>query len=88
MAIQWDPAKATSNFRKHGVRFADAVSALEDERTISVRDETEEEERWITIGTDSLARILVSVYTWRDQHMRLISARPATPRESRQYEGD
>ena len=28
-----------SNFRKHGVRFADAVSALEDERAISIRDE-------------------------------------------------
>jgi uncharacterized DUF497 family protein len=72
MAIQWDPAKATSNLRKHGVRFADAVSALEDEHAISVRDEAEEEERWITIGMDCLARILVVVYTWRDEHIRLI----------------
>jgi len=88
MSIQWDTGKATSNLRKHGVRFADAVSALEDERAISVRDETEEEERWITIGTDSLARILVIVYTWRDEDMRLISARPASPSERRQYEED
>lgn len=88
MAIQWDTAKATSNLRKHGVSFADAVSAMEDERAISVRDDTEEEERWITIGMDCLARVLVVVYAWRDEHMRLISARPATPRESRQYEED
>jgi uncharacterized DUF497 family protein len=88
MSIQWDTGKAISNLRKHGVRFADAVSALEDERAISVRDETEEEERWITIGTDSLARILVIVYTWRDEDMRLISARPASPSERRQYEED
>jgi len=41
--------------------FADAVIALEDERAISVRDERANEERWITIGMDSLGRILVVV---------------------------
>ena len=86
MAAQWDPAKARANFRKHGIRFADAVTALEDEWAISIRDESEEEDRWITIGMDSLARILVVVYTWREEHIRLISARPATRRESRQYQ--
>ena len=83
---EWDTAKAKANLRKHGVRFADAVTALEDERAISIRDETLEEERWITIGMDSLARILVVVYTWRDEQIRLISARLATRKESRQYE--
>jgi uncharacterized DUF497 family protein len=52
---------------------------------ISVRDDGEDEERWITIGMDSLARILVVVYTWREERIRLISARPATPGEARQY---
>jgi uncharacterized DUF497 family protein len=86
MAAQWDPAKARANLRKHGVRFADAVTALEDERAISIRDESEDEDRWITIGMDSLARIPVVVYTWREGQIRLISARPATNRESREYE--
>lgn len=86
MAAQWDPAKARANLRKHGVRFADAVTALEDERAISVRDESGDEDRWITIGMDSLARVLVVVYTWRGEDVRLISARPATPRECRQYQ--
>jgi uncharacterized DUF497 family protein len=62
------------------------VTALEDESAISVRDEREDEERWITIGMDSLARILVVVYTWRKEQIRLISARLATRTESRQYE--
>jgi len=35
MAAEWDPAKAKANLRKHGVRFADAVTALEDEHGIS-----------------------------------------------------
>ena len=86
MAPQWDPAKARTNLRKHGVRFADAVTALEDEKAISIRDEDEDEDRWVAIGMDSLARILVVVFTWRDEEVRMISARPATRRESRQYQ--
>ena len=87
MAVEWDPAKARANLRKHGISFADAVTALEDESAISVRDESQDEERWITVGMDSLARILVVVYTWRKEQIRLISARLATRTESRQYEG-
>ena len=56
MAVECDPAKARANLRKHLVRFADAVTALEDASAISVRDERGNEERWITIGMDSLAR--------------------------------
>ena len=49
METEWDPAKARANLHKHGVRFADAVIALEDPRAISVRDEMDREERWITM---------------------------------------
>ena len=84
--VEWDPAKARANLRKHGVRFADAVTALEDPNAISVRDERSDEERWISVGLDSLARVLVTVYTWRGERIRLISARPATRRETQQYE--
>jgi uncharacterized DUF497 family protein len=72
MEAEWNPAKARTNLLKHGVRFADAVTALEDARAISVRDEGPDEERWISIGMDSLGRILVVVYTWRDERVRLI----------------
>ena len=47
---------------------------------------SEEEERWITLGRDVLGRLLVVVYTWRGESVRLISARPATVRETTQYE--
>jgi uncharacterized DUF497 family protein len=50
MEAEWDPAKAKANLRKHRIRFADAVTALEDARAISVRDESAEEERWIKHG--------------------------------------
>jgi uncharacterized DUF497 family protein len=83
---EWDPDKAKANFTKHRIHFADAVSVLEDDLALTIRDPvSEEEERWITLGMDSLGRILVVVYIWRSERPRLISARLATPQERRQY---
>jgi uncharacterized DUF497 family protein len=84
---QWDDEKAQSNYRKHGVEFADAVSALADDYAITIEDDYPDEERFVTIGTDALGRVLVVVFTWRGESIRIISARKATPSERRQYEG-
>jgi uncharacterized protein len=85
--FEWDPGKAATNFAKHGIHFADAVTVLEDVLALTMLDvHDEREERWITLGMDALGRILVVVYTWRGQAIRAISARPATSRERRQYE--
>jgi uncharacterized protein len=87
VSYEWDPAKARVNFAKHGVRFADAVTALEDDLALTMRDPaSDEEERWITLGRNSLGRLIVVVYTWRRENVRLISARSATAREKSQYE--
>ena len=87
MSYEWDSDKARANLIKHYIRFADAVIALEDERALTIRDiSSEEEERWVTLGMDAYGRVLVVVYTWRAETIRLISARLATQRERRQYE--
>jgi uncharacterized DUF497 family protein len=87
VAYEWDSNKARLNLEKHGVDFADATAVLEDERALTLRDPyPEDEERWITLGLDSLGRMLVVVYTWRGDQIRLISARPATARERSRYE--
>jgi len=85
--IEWGPEKARANLQKHGVDFADAATALDDEQALTVSDDTAAEERYVTIGADALGRMLVVVYTWRGERVRLISARKATRRERRQYEG-
>ncbi len=85
--FEWASKKAHSNLQKHGIDFADAVSVLEDERAITIRDEFYDEERFVTIGMDVLGRILVIVYTWRRDRIRLISARKATAKEINQYRG-
>ena len=87
MEVVWDPAKALANGRKHGVDFADAVAVFEDDQAITIQDESSEEERFITIGMDAFARVLVVVYTWRNERIRLISARKAIRHERTQYEG-
>ena len=87
MQVEWDPRKARLNARKHGVALADAVAVLEDETALTMRGPfPEDEERWITLGLDALGRVLVVVYTWRGECVRLISARRATRRERRRYE--
>jgi uncharacterized DUF497 family protein len=84
--FEWDPKKAAGNFRKHGVRFADAVSVFEDEQALTVADDADDERRWVTIGADGMGRIVVVVYTWRGERVRIISARWATRREREQYQ--
>jgi len=84
--VEWDADKAAANLRKHRVDFADAATVLEDEAALTVPDDDPDESRWVTLGMDALGRILVVVYTWREEQVRLISARNANPSERRQYE--
>jgi uncharacterized DUF497 family protein len=86
MTFEWDPDKAHSNLEKHGISFADAVEVLSDHYAITIEDQTSEEQRHITIGLDAIGRILVVVYTWRGDSIRIISARKTTARERAQYE--
>jgi uncharacterized DUF497 family protein len=84
--VEWDPRKAAANLKKHGVDFADAALVLYDDRADTIRDDEAGQERYVTIGMDPAMRVLVVVYTWRENRPRLISAREATARERNQYE--
>ncbi len=87
MEFEWDKAKATQNQRKHGVSFADTFGVFEDPNAITLQQKVREEERHVTIGLDAFGRLLVVVYTWRGERIRIISARKATKSEVSQYEG-
>jgi uncharacterized protein len=81
LEFDWDPIKAVGNLRKHGARFAEAVTVFEDHAALTMRDDDPEEERFLALGMGSLGRILVVVYTVRSDRIRIISARKATRRE-------
>lgn len=86
MEFDFDPAKARSNIRKHGVSFAHAEQALRDELAVTVEDpDAVGEQRFVTLGMDALGRVLVVVHTQREERTRVISARKASRSESEQY---
>lgn len=84
--IEFDPEKAKSNRRKHGVTFAQAEEALCDPMALTIEDSyTHGEQRFVTLGMDAIGRVLVVVHTPRGDAVRIISARKASPGESENY---
>jgi|PersoiStandDraft_1058852.scaffolds.fasta_scaffold24186_2 uncharacterized DUF497 family protein len=88
MNIEFDPKKASSNLKKHGVSFAEAASVLLDAMALVREDsDAEGEARFLVVGTSDAGHMLTVCYTLiGDEAIRLISARPATKNERRQYE--
>ena len=87
MRFQFDPKKAATNLRRHGVSFADAEGVFLDPLAIHQPDpDAEGEERFIAVGLGSAGNVLVVVYTLRGEEIRLISARRAARREVKDYE--
>jgi uncharacterized DUF497 family protein len=89
LRFTWDARKAAANLRKHGVSFEEAATAFGDPLSITVPDpdHSAEEERYVLLGMSENQRHLVVVHLERARdEYRLISARPATRRERRQYE--
>ena len=93
--FEWDLGKAIQNIRKHKISFERAATIFLDPNAISIFDKehSQEEERWITLGIDSNGILLVICHTYQVIDMasikiRVISARKATKKEQKQYEGN
>jgi len=87
MEIRWDPQKAEANFRKHKIRFSDAESVLFDPMALTIEDQIiDQEQRFLSVGSDATGRVLVIVYTYYGDTIRIVSARKATPKERKNYE--
>ena len=86
MKIEFDPKKAAINLKKHGVSFDEAATCLLDDQALVQEDyDAENENRWILIGMSNQARLLVVIYTTREEAIRLISARKPTQKEENYY---
>ena len=89
MGFEWDEAsKAGANFRKHGVRMPEAIPVFDDPYAITITDDESDsdEQRFVTLGIGAAGRLLVVVYTWRGENIRIISARLADTHEREEYE--
>jgi uncharacterized DUF497 family protein len=89
--FEWSQAKARANLRKHGVSFEEAKSVFYDEyaRQFFDEDHSDMEERFILLGKSNRSRILIVCHCERDSGniIRIISARRATAKERKFYEG-
>jgi len=87
MKIEFDPKKAASNLKKHGVSFEEAATCLLDPLAL-VRDDPDaaNEIRLVLLGMSHAGRLLTVCYTLRDEEViRLISARKSTKKEEKYY---
>ena len=90
LQFEWDPAKATANFAKHGVTFEEARDAFDDplSRTIDDPAHSLDESRLWTMGLSRTGRLLVVIHVDRGANIRIIGARCATRRKRQDYEED
>jgi uncharacterized DUF497 family protein len=88
MDFEWDDKKAESNESRHGVPFAEAITVFADPLALTGFDpgHSDDEDRFITMGTSTVGRLLIVSHTDREDKVRLISAREASRRERRDYE--
>ncbi len=87
LTFEWDPNKAASNAKRHGVTFKEACTAFLDLRSMTIADPDHShfEDRYVLIGLSAQMRILVVVHTDRGDNVRIISARVADSSERRTY---
>ena len=89
LKIEWDPRKAASNLKKHGVSFDEAATAFSDERGFLIPDpdHSDDEDRFILLGMSWSLKLLIVCHCYREQSsvIRVISARKATKPERAQY---
>jgi uncharacterized DUF497 family protein len=82
----WDPKKAASNLRKHGVSFPEAASVFADPLAAMLEDALDSE-RAILVGESEKGRVLLVVFIEQSEDtIRIISARRATSHERKRYE--
>ena len=74
LEIRWDPQKAEANYRKHRIRFSNAETVLFDPMTLTIEDQIiDQEQRFLSVGSDAFGRILVIVYAYHGDTIRLTS---------------
>ena len=88
LKFEWDSEKAKKNLKKHNVSFEEASSVFADPLALTIHDpvHSEVEDRYVTLGESNRRRLVVVVFTDRDDRIRIISASTATRQERKDYE--
>jgi uncharacterized DUF497 family protein len=89
-SFEWDPKKAASNLKDHGVSFEEATTVFGDILGMNMPDpdHSASERRFLVLGMSEKSRLVVVSYAERPPRTRIISARLATSHERRNYENE
>lgn len=85
MDFEFDPNKSVTNKVKHGIDFAEAQKLWEDRDRLLVPARTQNEERFMLIGKIG-QKHWSTIFTYRGETIRIISARRARKEEVNAYE--
>jgi len=92
LIFEWDKRKATANYRKHKVSFDEACTVFQDVNLLTFKDKvhSDDEARFISIGTSFRSKVLLIIHTEQSEReqliIRVISCRKAIKAERRAYE--
>ena len=88
LSFEWDQKKASDNLAKHDISFDEASTVFSDPLSLTIYDpaHSQEEDRFIIIGSSHRQNLLVVVHTERGDNIRIISARHASRSERKDYE--
>ena len=88
LTFEWGEEKSKRNFKKHGITFDEAKTVFNDPFAITIADpdHSDEEERYLDVGLSVKERLLVVWYTEREENIRIIGCRRATPFERKTHE--
>lgn len=89
MVFVWDEKKRNSNLKKHGLDFRDATLVYDNPEKITYRSTRGDEPRWLDLAVAAVHdKLLALIYAVREEDVRVISFRPASREERKQYEKD
>lgn len=83
--FEYDPGKSAANLAKHGIDFEQAQALWYDDRKVFGHTASLDEERWMLVAMLD-GKLWSAIYTWRGEHIRLISVRRSRENEAKEYE--
>ena len=86
MEFEFDPKKSATNKTKHGIDFIEAQALWNDPDSIEIPVKTNDEPRFLVIGTIS-QKHWSGIITYRSDRIRIISMRGSRKEEVDLYEG-
>ena len=88
--FEWDPHKAYSNNKKHGILFEEAATVFRDPRALTIfdPDHSGHEDRWLTMGFSKAGRLLIVCHTFQEENNDSVSIRIFSSRKGMRKESD